>query len=202
MAVDEARVCLGVITGAHGVRGAFRVTSFTTDPDDVAAYGPVSAAHGPEGEAHGPENETRGERQLTLKVVGHAKGQVVAQADGIADRDTAEALKGMRLYVARARLPEAEEDEYYHADLIGLAAEGIDGAPLGTVRAVADYGAGDLIEIERDGGQTVLVPFTRAIVPVVDLKGGRIVIDPPEGLFEGEAPEDGAPNEGTKGDER
>lgn len=183
MAAGDERVCVGVVTGAHGVRGAFRVTSFTADPDDIAAYGPVCAAHG-------PENKARGERRLTLKVVGHTKGQIVVMADGIADRDAAEALKGARLYVARARLPEAAEEEYYHADLIGLVAEDAAGAILGHVRAVADYGAGDLIEIARTGGETVLVPFTRAIVPVVDLEGGRIVIDPPEGLFESESPED------------
>jgi 16S rRNA processing protein RimM len=166
----EARVCVGAIAGAQGVRGAVRIKSFTAVPEDVAAYGPV-------------EDES-GQRRLTLRLVGHAKGVVIGKIAGIDDRDAAEAMKGMRLYVARSALPAAGEEEYYHADLLGLTAELPDGTVLGQVRAVHDYGAGDSIEVMRAVGGTVLVPFTRAAVPVVDLAGGRLVVDPPAGLLD------------------
>jgi len=166
------RVCVGIITGAQGVRGAVRIKSFTSVPQDVAAYGPVA--------------DEAGERSFALRAVGTAKGVVVATIAGIADRDAAERLKGVRLYVARDRLPAPGEEEYYHADLIGLAAVLADGTPLGRVRAVHQYGAGDSLEVARESGGTVLVPFTRAAVPAIDLAAGRLVIDPPEGLLDGE----------------
>ncbi len=164
------RICVGIVTGAQGVRGAVRIKSFTATPEDVAAYGPVA-------------DET-GAREFTLRPVGRAKGVVIATITGIVDRDAAERLKGARLYVARDRLPPAPEDEYYHADLIGLAVVLRDGTVLGRVRAVHEYGAGDSLEVAREDGRTVMVPFTRAVVPEVDLAAGRLVIDPPDGLLE------------------
>ena len=115
---------------------------------------------------------------------------VVARVAGVASRDAAEALRGLRLYVARAALPPPEEEEFYHADLEGLRAEFADGRDFGRVRRVVNYGAGDVLEIEREG-ESALVPFTRAAVPVVDIAGGRLVVDPPEGLFD--EPEEKAP---------
>ena len=167
----EPRICVGVITGAQGVRGAVRIKSFTAAPEDVAAYGPVA--------------DEAGERSFDLRAVGRAKGVVIATIAGIADRDAAERLKGVRLYVAREKLPAPGEEEYYHADLIGLAAVLKDGTVLGRVRAVHEYGAGDSIEVLRDDGGTVLVPFTRAAVPKVDLAAAIVVIDPPDGLLDG-----------------
>lgn len=163
---------MGVVGAPHGVRGAVRVKSFTDIPEAIAGYGML-------------EDES-GERQFTLRVVGNAKGDgmVIAKLSGIVDRDRAEALRGLRLYAPRAALPATEEGEFYHADLVGLAVELRDGARLGTVIAVHDFGAGDVIDIERAEGQPVLVPFTRAAVPVVDISGGRIVIDPPDGLLD------------------
>jgi 16S rRNA processing protein RimM len=169
MTARVKRVCVGVVTGAHGVRGAVRVKSFTADPAAVARYGPL-------------EDES-GERQFALRLIGSAKGVLVAKLAGIADRDQAEALRGLRLYLPRAALPPAGEDEYYHADLIGLAAALVDGTPLGQVRAVHDFGAGDTLEIVRPQGPPVVVPFTRAVVPLVDLAAGRLVVDPPPGLL-------------------
>ena len=171
----EPRICVGVVTGAQGVRGAVRIKSFTAAPEDVAAYGPVA--------------DEAGQRSFALRAVGRAKGVVIATIAGIADRDAAERLKGVRLYVARARLPAPGEEEYYHADLIGLAAVLRDGTVLGAVRAVHEYGAGDSLEVAREDGGTVLVPFTRAAVPAVDLAGRRVVIDPPEGLLDGKTVE-------------
>jgi 16S rRNA processing protein RimM len=166
----EARLCVGVVTGPQGVRGAVRVKSFTEDPADVAAYGPV-------------EDEA-GQRRFELRVVGNAKGVVVAKIAGLDDRDAAERLKGTRLYVQRSALPAPEEDEYYHSDLIGLPMALRDGTVFGTVRAVHDYGAGVSLEVAHRGGQLVMVQFTRAIVPVVDIAAGRLVIEPPEGLLD------------------
>ncbi|WP_299441272.1 ribosome maturation factor RimM [uncultured Rhodospira sp.] len=167
------RVCLGVVVGVHGVRGVVRVKSFTADPADVAAYGPVSTEDGA--------------RSWRLSVVGPAKGVVLCRFDGIDDRTAAEALKGLRLYVPRAALPPAEdEDEYYHADLIGLAVEREDGTALGTVRAVHDFGAGDMLELRppAEGAKSLMIPFTRAAVPVVDLTAGRVVVADLPGLLE------------------
>ena len=166
------RVCMGIVGAPHGVRGAVRIKSFTDAPEAIATYGAL-------------EDES-GARKFMLRVVGAAKGagMVIATLSGIADRDRAEALRGLRLYAPRAVLPAAAEDEFYHADLVGLAAVLDDGAPLGTVIAVHDFGAGDVLEIARDAGQPVLVPFTHAAVPVVDIAGGKIVIAPPAGLIE------------------
>ncbi|HVC56320.1 MAG TPA: ribosome maturation factor RimM [Stellaceae bacterium] len=170
MSADDRRVCVGVITGAHGVRGAVRVKSFTAEPADVARYGPLE--------------DERGERRFTLRLVGNAAGVQIATLAGIDDRDRAEALRGLRLYLRRAALPPTADDEYYHADLIGLGVTLADGSPVGRVRSVHDFGAGDTLEIERPQGPPVMIPFTRAIVPVVDLDAGRLVLDPPPGLLD------------------
>ena len=175
------RVLMGVITGAHGVRGLLRVKSFAAAGDGLTAYGPLE--------------DERGERRFALEPVGVAKGVLIMRLAGVADRDAAEALKGMRLYLPRAALPEPGEEEYYHADLVGLAALLKDGTALGRVKAVHEFGAGDSLEVERPDGRTFYVPFTTAVVPEVDIKAGKLVIDPPEGLLdnrpvEAEAQED------------
>jgi len=167
---DQARICLGAVAGAHGVRGALRVKSFTAEPTDIAAYGPLT--------------DEAGSREFTLRIVGETRGQLVIKVDGIEDRDAAEALKGTRLYVARAALPEPEADEFYHADLIGLAAEDAAREALGIVRAVHDHGAGVLLEIHAQDGAELLVPFTREAVPEIDIEGRRIVVVPPEEVEE------------------
>ncbi|HTV90274.1 MAG TPA: ribosome maturation factor RimM [Stellaceae bacterium] len=169
MSAAARRVCVGIITGAHGVRGAVRVKSFTADPAAVAHYGAL-------------EDEA-GERRFRLRLVGDAKGVLIARVDGVADRDDAEELRGLRLYLPRAALPPPGAEEYYHADLIGLAVTRADGTPVGQVRAVYDFGAGDTLDIAREAGPPVMVPFTRAVVPVVDLAAGRLIIDPPPGLL-------------------
>ena len=164
------RVCVGVVTGPHGVRGAVRIKSFTARPEDVAAYGPLG--------------DESGTQHFDLQLIGAAKGVVIGRFSGIEDRNRAEALRGLRLYLPRAALPPPEDEEYYHADLIGLAAMLADGTSLGRVRAIHDFGAGDSLEIERGGGPPLIVPFTRAVVPVVEIDAGRLVIDPPEGLLD------------------
>jgi 16S rRNA processing protein RimM len=163
----EGDLLIAIVTGPHGVKGMLRVKSFAADPEDVARY---------------PLHNERGER-VVLAVVGPARGVLLARVEGIADRDAAERLKGMRLYVSRAMLPPPEADEFYHADLLGLAVELKDGTVLGRVRAIHDFGAGDTIEIERPNAAPVVLPFTRAAVPVVDVEHGRILVEPPEGLI-------------------
>lgn len=163
------RVCLGVMVGAHGVRGLVKVKSFTEVPADVAAYGAVS--------------DDSGRRQWQLEVVGPAPGKsddvVLARVAGVEDRDAAQALHGTRLYVGRAALPAPDEEEFYHADLIGLRVEDAEGRLLGIVRAVENHGAGDVLEVEGAEGSARLLPFTRTVVPLVDIAGGRLVAAPP-----------------------
>ena len=166
-AAGDARVCLGAIAGAHGVRGQVKIKSFTEDPSDLTAYGPLG--------------DEAGGRRFEIAVTGQAKGLLLARIAGVADREAAQALRGVRLYVDRAALPEPEEAEaFYHADLIGLAAEDAQGEPLGRVAAVENYGAGDYLEIERPEGEPLLIPFTQVAVPFVDLEAGRVVVAPPE----------------------
>ena len=165
-AAENERLCVGVIAGAHGVRGLVKIKSFTADPANLTAYGPLTDASGA--------------RRYQVAVTGRAKGVLLARIEGVGDRDAARALRGARLYVARAALPEPEDEEYYHADLIGLAVEDRAGAPLGRVAAVQNFGAGDILEIERPDQGTLLVPFTKAAVPLVDPAGGRVVVEPPE----------------------
>lgn len=162
---QDERVCVGVVAGAHGLRGLLRVRPFTGTPEDVAAYGPVETEDG--------------SRTLTLVVANRVgKGLILVRVEGVADRTAAEALKGVRLYVARDRLPAPDEDEFYHADLIGLAAVAGDGASIGRIRAVHAYGGGDSLEIAMPGGGVATVPFTRSAVPQIDIAGGRVVVDP------------------------
>jgi len=160
------RVCLGVIAGAHGVRGLVKIKSFTEDPEDVAAYGPVG-------------DET-GQKRFVVKIKGRVKGLVLAELEDIRDRDQAQALHGLQLYVERDALPRLEEEEtFYQADLIGLAAEDPEGRPLGQVVAVPNFGAGDLLEVLDPERVSQFYPFTRAVVPEVDLATGRVVIRRP-----------------------
>lgn len=170
MAAASERICVGVITGPQGVQGAVRVKSFTEIPEDIAGYGPV-------------ENEA-GDRRFELRLVGSTKGVLIARVSGVEDRNQAERLRGVRLYLPRTALPDTEADEYYHADLIGLEAVLGDGTPIGRVRAIHDFGAGDTLELARPGASPVMVPFTRAVVPIVAPAEGRLVLDPPPGLLD------------------
>ncbi|MDM8168405.1 ribosome maturation factor RimM [Roseovarius sp.] len=170
----EDRVCLGAIAGAFGVKGEVRLKSFTAIPEDVTAYGALTSEDG------------RQSYEITL--TGQTKNGLTARLSGIATKEQADALRGTRLYVDRARLPEPEEDEFYHADLIEVEVFDTGGTRLGTVKAVHNHGATDLLEIRLPGSSaTVLLPFTREAVPTVDLAARRIVADPPDGLFPDDA---------------
>ena len=165
-----ARICVAQIGAAHGTRGEVRLWSFTADPVSVKDYGPLESEDGT--------------AQFEIEALRPAKDHLVARLSGVHDRAQAEGLVNLRLYVPRERLPQAAPEEFYHADLIGLRVEGLDGREIGTVVAVQNFGAGDLLELRAAGeSNTVLLPFTSATVPVVDIAGGRIVIDPPHNLF-------------------
>jgi 16S rRNA processing protein RimM len=165
-----ARICLGQIGAPHGVRGEVRLRSFTSDPEAITSYGPL---------------ETEDGRVLEIKTLRAAKDHFVATLAGVRDRDAAARLSNVRLYVPRERLPAIEQtDEFYHADLIGLEVVDRAGEKLGTVLAIHNFGAGDLIEVRAaDSNKTELVPFNDANVPAIDLAAGRIVIDPAYKLF-------------------
>ena len=163
-------VCVGTISSPHGLSGEIRINSYMANPDDIAAYGPLA--------------DTSGERRFEIKIVGRSRNQLIARIARINDRNAAEALKGVELFLPRSKLPKLEENEFYHKDLIGLRAELDNGHSLGTVRAIHDYGAGVMIELMGGVQNGLMVPFNKAVVPMIDVDGGRIMIDPPDGLLE------------------
>ena len=158
------KICVGAIAGAFGVQGEVRLKSFCAQPADIAEYGALTTEDGT--------------RSFQIRLTRPVTGGLGARLTGIATREEAEALKGTTLWAPRAALPQLPDDEFYHADLIGLQVFDTGGAPLGRVRAIYDHGAGDILEIAGPSG-LVLLPFTRAVVPTVDLASGRIVADPP-----------------------
>jgi 16S rRNA processing protein RimM len=166
------RVCLGVITGAHGVGGEVKVRPFTAEAEALDAYGEVENA--------------AGDRRFALTVERVSAKGVIVRIAGVRDRDAALALRGTELWLERDRLPEPADDEWYVDDLAGLRVVDTDGAPLGRVRAVVDHGGGDVVEILADDGRELVVPFTRAHVPEVDLAAGRLVVAAPEWVEAGE----------------
>jgi len=159
------RVCVGRIGAPHGVRGDVKLWPFTADPLAIASYGALATADGT--------------RTFEVEALRPARDHVVARLKGVHDRTAAEALRNLELFVPRDRLPAIEApDEFYHADLVGLAALAPDGATLGTIVAVHNFGAGDLLEVKpRAGGETVLVPFSEHTVPEIDIAAGKAVID-------------------------
>jgi 16S rRNA processing protein RimM len=163
-------VLLGEIGAAQGLKGEVRLRSYTAEPAAIARYGALEDEEG---------------RLIEIESVRVSPKALIARIKGVSTREGAEALNRTKLYVARALLPAREEEEWYHADLIGLAALDARGEQIGTVVAIQNFGAGDLIEVKPlSGGATVLVPFTRDNVPEVDVEGGRLTLTPPEGLFE------------------
>ena len=162
---SSSRICLGVIAGAHGLDGAVLIRSYTADPASIGSYGKLQDADG--------------KRTFQLKVRRVTAKGVIAKIAGLAERNGAEALKGVELYIERDALPEPDEDEVYVADLIGLRVEDKDGIQLGTVSRMDNYGAGVVMEVRLVSGGALLLPFTKAAVPVVDVAQGRVVIDPP-----------------------
>jgi len=160
------RTCVGAIAGAFGVKGDVRLKSFCSTPEDIFEYQPLWSEDG--------------SRSYTITPARQMAGGIGVRLSGVTTKEEADALRGVTLWVDRDKLPSLPDDEFYHADLIGLEAVDTGGTVLGRVRAVHNHGAGDIIEIL--GTTALLLPFTMAVVPTVDLKAGRIVVDPPEDL--------------------
>jgi len=172
VAADDTLVLLGVVGAPHGVRGEVRIKAFTGDPLAIADYGPLTDRAG---------------RSYEIAEIRPAKEVVVARLKGVSTREAAQALNGTELFVPRAALPPPEdEDEFLQADLVGCGVFAPDGTALGTVTAVENYGAGDLLDIATPDGRSVLMPFTRAFAPRIDIAARRIEAVPPAGLFEAE----------------
>jgi len=167
---DENRICVGALGGAFGVKGEVRLKSFTAAPEDIAEYSPLTSEDGA--------------RSFELALTGQLKNGFSARLTGVNNKEEADALRGTRLYAERDQLPHLPDDEYYHADLIGLEVYDTGGTLLGKVKTVLNHGASDILEVQAPGASaTVLLPFTLQAVPTVDLAAGRIIADPPEGLF-------------------
>jgi 16S rRNA processing protein RimM len=165
------RVCVGAIAGAFGVRGEVRLKSFCAEAADIAAYGPLTTEDGG--------------RSFDVTLTRPVASGFAARLTGVMTKEAADGLRGQRLFAPRGALPSLPDDEFYHADLLGLSARDTGGAELGKIAAVLNHGAGDILELRGPALKgSVLVPFTRAIVPTVDLAIGRVIIDPPEGLFD------------------
>ena len=179
-ATSQRLVLMGAILGAHGIKGEVKVKSFAAKPAAIADYGPLT--------------DTKHKRSFDLSIVGTGdavKGVLIGRIAGITDRNAAEALKGVELFVDRGRLPAPDDpEEYYLADLIGLTAFDGKGAKLGEIVSVDNYGAGDLLLVVPESGEGFVVPFAKAFVPVVDVKGGRVVLDLPADFFEVPAQEE------------
>ncbi len=167
MAAGDSKLLVGRIGAAHGIKGEVRVQSFTEDPLALVSYGPLSTNR----------------PGLTIRILAArtTTNVLVARIEGVTDRNAAEKLNGVELYIDRALLPEPEdEDDFYHADLLGVRAQLADGTSLGTVSAIPNFGAGDLIEVRDERtGDTYLYPFTKAVVPDIRIDDGYLVIDPP-----------------------
>ncbi|MDX1779927.1 MAG: ribosome maturation factor RimM [Thalassovita sp.] len=163
-------ICVGAIAGAFGVHGEVRLKSYTADPEAIEDYNPLTTEDG--------------SRSFDVGIIRPIKNGLSVRLSTVTTKEEADALKGVKLYVPRDRLPSLPDDEFYHADLIGLEVFDTGGTRLGKVKSVLNHGAGDLLEIHGPGlKSTVLLPFTLEVVPTVDLEKGRIIADPPDGLF-------------------
>ena len=163
------RICVGAFAGAYGVAGEVRLKSFCAEPEAIADYGPLYTEDGGQ--------------SFRITLTRPVAGGLGARVSGVTTKEQADGLKGVSLYVDRSQLPNLPDDEFYHSDLIGLEVRDSGGSLLGRVSAVHNHGAGDLLEVAGgQHGKALLLPFTRAVVPTVDLTAGRIVVDPPEGL--------------------
>ena len=166
----EGKVCIAQIGAAHGIRGEVRVKLFAEDPDALFDYGPLETADG--------------SRRFEFLSARESKTIFVCRIKGLTNRNDVEALNGVRLYVDRDALPELDEEEFYHSDLIGLEARLEDGTSLGYIVAIHDFGAGDVLDVSPKRGKGYYIPFTRAVVPEVKVSEGYVLVDPPEGLLD------------------
>ena len=168
-AIDQKRICVGVITGSHGLEGHVKIKSFMVVPEDIAAYGPLT--------------DKSGKQNYELDIISSNKRGLVAELIGINNRDASDNIKGLELYLLRDLLPILEEDEFYYTDLVGLSVKNINGKLMGIVRLVDNYGAGEVMEVDLLDGGTEMYKVCKEVVREIDLKKGCIIIDPPNELF-------------------
>lgn len=161
--MEKNKVCLGAIVGVHGIRGEVKIKCFCDDEKHLTAYGLLS-------------NE-QGDKTLEIKIVGHSKDLLRAKIKGVEDRTTAESYIGTGLYIERDKLPSLDEEEFYHADLIGLPAKNNDGEVLGKVNAIYNFGAGDILEVKTLSGELEMLPFNKTFVPTINIKDGYIIVE-------------------------
>ncbi|MBY0356025.1 MAG: ribosome maturation factor RimM [Rickettsiales bacterium] len=173
--MSSTRILLGVITGAHGIQGAVKIKSFTEESQAIAAYGPLQ--------------DKSGKRAFSITILGEAKGQIIARLEGVRDRNQAESLRGVELYVQRNVLPELDDNAFLIEDLIGMAAYAEDGSLCGQISAFHNYGAGDILEITFDDGKSEMFSFTDANFPQIDVGARRVTFCPPEILTTGKTTE-------------
>jgi 16S rRNA processing protein RimM len=168
--VSAGKLPFGAIVGPQGVKGQFKVKPFTAAPKSLLAYGPVTTDNG---------------RQLMLQIISvNAKGLAIVRAKGVDTREAAESLRGLTLYVARKSLPEPDDGEFYHADLLGMVVKGQDGALLGSLVAIHDFGAGEIAEISPRKGSTIMVPFSGDRLLAVDMAAKELCLSVPDGLLD------------------
>ena len=175
-APDNDRVCLGIVTGPQGLKGAVWIRSYTAWSENIASYGLLS--------------DLTGEREFSIRILRSTKKGLVAELSGVDDRTAAEEIKGMELYVSRDALPETDEEEFYYSDLIGLKVEDENGKVMGQVKMMDNYGAGEVMEVTLTSGEALLLPFTREAVPIVDVPAGKIQIVRPIEVNPGQARND------------
>ena len=167
--VDQDRICVGAIVGSHGLQGSVKVKSFMVITDDIVAYGPLTDKHG--------------KRSFKLDLISSNKKGLVVKISGITDRTASEELRGLELYLSRDLLPDLKEGEFYYSDLVGLMVENMNGEIIGTVSMIDNYGAGEVMEVDLQGGGKVMYKMSLGVVPEIDLKNGRIVVNPPLEIF-------------------
>lgn len=168
--MSDEHICVGVISGAYGVQGELRIKSFCAIPEDIEHYSPLTDA--------------RGHEKFQLAILRPIKNGFAARLPQVSSKEDADALRGTQLFAQRDQLPSLPDDEFYHADLIGLQVYDTGGVLLGRVKTVQNHGADDLLELQLSGSSTTtFLPFTKAAVPTVDLASGRLVADPPDGVM-------------------
>jgi 16S rRNA processing protein RimM len=167
--VDQDRICVGIIVGSHGLQGAVKIKSFMVISDDITIYGPLT--------------DKNGKKSFKLDLISSNNKGIVAKLRGITDRTASDKLRGLELYLSRDLLPDLKEDEFYYSDLVGLVVENMNSEIIGTVGMVDNYGAGEVIEVDLQGGGTEMYRMSLGVVPEIDLKNGRIVVNPPFDVF-------------------
>ena len=165
----DNRICVGTVTGPHGLKGDVKLKSYTENPKDVAAFGPVT--------------DKSGKQSFEIRIISAKQKGLVVELSGVRGREAAEAIGGTDLYMSRDLLPELEEDEFYYSDLIGLPVEHQNGEAIGVVSLVDNYGAGEVMEVDLKDGGTEMFQMSREVVPEIDLKNGRVVVNPPIAIY-------------------